>query len=161
MVTAYLLAAGQDRTIRHILDETVVVVDPVQNPDGRERSIAYFYSAFGIRPNPDPKAAEHQEPWASGRGDHCLFYLNRDWFPVTQPETAGKVEVYLRFLPQVYADLHEMGHEQTYFFPPPAPPSNPHFTAITEKWWRIYGGRWMGPESPALRGRSSTRSCHV
>ncbi len=144
MVTAYLLAAGQDRTIRHILDETVVVLDPVQNPDGRERSIAYFYSAFGIRPNPDPNAAEHQEPWASGRGNHYLFDLNRDWFPVTQPETAGRVEIYLQYLPQVYADLHEMGHEQTYFFPPPASPSNPHFTAITEKWWRVYGGAVAG-----------------
>lgn len=144
MVTAYLLTAGGDRTVRRILDETVVIVDPVQNPDGRDRSINYFYSAFGVRPNPDPGAAEHQEPWASGRGNHYLFDLNRDWFPVTQPETAGRIEVYLHFLPQVYADLHEMGHEQTYFFPPPAPPSNPNFSPLTEKGWRVYGDAVAG-----------------
>lgn len=144
MVTAYLLAAGRDRTIQRILKETVVILDPVQNPDGRERSLNYFCSAFGVRPNPDPNAAEHQEPWASGRGNHYLFDLNRDWFPVTQPETAGRIDAYLHYLPQVYADLHEMGHEQTYFFPPPAPPANPNFTTFTHRWWGIYGDAVAG-----------------
>ena len=60
LMTAYQLAAGEDETTLSILEKTVVIIDPIQNPDGRERSINYFYSAFGIKPNPDPNAAEHE-----------------------------------------------------------------------------------------------------
>ena len=33
----YRLAAGQDEDTRVMLDSTVVLIDPVQNPDGHER----------------------------------------------------------------------------------------------------------------------------
>ena len=113
MLLAYQLVAGKDEITKQIIENTVVIIDPLQNPDGRERTVNYFYSAFGIKPNPDQNAAEHEEPWPSGRGNHYSFDLNRDWFPLTQQETVAKVKAYLEWHPQVYADLHEMGHNSS------------------------------------------------
>jgi len=139
MLLAYQLTAGEDEITKQIIENTVVIIDPLQNPDGRERTVNYFYSAFGIKPNPDRNAAEHEEPWPSGRGNHYLFDLNRDWFPLTQQETVAKVKAYLEWHPQVYADLHEMGHNSSYYFLPPDFPINANFSAIVLKWWNIYG----------------------
>jgi hypothetical protein len=139
MLVAYHLAAGEDETTKQILDQTIVLIDPLQNPDGRERSVNYFYSAFGVHLNADANAAEHHEPWPGGRGNHYLFDLNRDWFSMTQQDTVGKVQAYLEWMPQVYADIHEMGHDSTYFFAPPAKPINANLPEQTMKWWQTYG----------------------
>ncbi len=136
---AYQLAAGEDENTKEIIEKNIVIIDILQNPDGRERRVNYFYSAFGIKPNIDPNAAEHAESWPSARGNHYLFDLNRDWFPLTQKETVAKVKAFLEWHPQVYADLHEMGHNSTYYFLPPALPINANFSDIIRKWWNIYG----------------------
>ena len=139
MLTAYQLAAGEDEATLAMLKNTIVIIDPVQNPDGRERSIDYFYSAFGIRPNPDPNAAEHETPWIGDRTNHYQFDLNRDWYPLTQVESQAKVKAFLEWHPQVYADLHEMGPNSTYYFPPPRTPVNTNTHKTIQKWWDIYG----------------------
>ncbi|MFQ6042290.1 MAG: M14 family zinc carboxypeptidase [Candidatus Poribacteria bacterium] len=139
MLLAYQLAAGKDETTKQIIENSVVIIDPLQNPDGRDCTVNYFYTAFGIRPNPDQNAAEHEVPWLSGRGNHYLFNLNRDWFPLTQQETTAKVKAYLEWHPQVYADLHEMWHNSSYYFLPPDLPINANFSDIVHKWWDIYG----------------------
>jgi hypothetical protein len=74
--------------------------------------------------DPEPASAEHDEPWPGGRVNHYLFDLNRDWFAQTQPETRGRVVALLEFMPHVVADLHEMGGNSTYYFPPNAIPGN-------------------------------------
>lgn len=139
MLLAYQLTAGEDETTQTILRESVVIIDPLQNPDGRERSLNYFYSVAGIEPTLDKNAAEHHEHWPYGRGNHYFFDLNRDWFPITQEESLGKVKSLLEWRPQVYADLHEMGHNSTYYFLPPAPPINTNMPKQIETWWKIYG----------------------
>lgn len=137
--TAYQLAAGTDPVTQQILESTVVLIDPVQNPDGRERFISYYYSVAGPKPNPDPNAAEHREGWPSGRFNHYLFDLNRDWFFLTQRETVARVKTFLDWRPQVFVDLHEMDGNSTYYFAPPAPPINNNFPEVVRKWWAIYG----------------------
>jgi len=139
ILTAYQLAAGEDDATKEIIDKTLVIIDILQNPDGREFSVNYFYSAFGVKPNFDPNAAEHSEPWRGGRGNHYSFDLNRDWFPLTQRESVGKLRALLEWHPQVYVDLHEMGQNSSYYFLPPALPINANFSQIVEKWWDIYG----------------------
>jgi hypothetical protein len=127
MLTAYhLLASRDDRLVDQILANTVLLIDPNQNPDGRERSLRNFAEASGPEPNANPAAAEHHEPWPGGRGNHYLFDLNRDWFALTQPETRGRVKALLEWFPLVFADLHEMDHNSTYYFAPEADPYNPH-----------------------------------
>src|SRR5690606_9242436 len=37
----YQLAAGQDAETRMVLDSSIVLIDPIQNPDGHERHVQY------------------------------------------------------------------------------------------------------------------------
>ena len=124
----HLLAAEDNELVDAILDNTIVIIDPNQNPDGRDRFVHSFISALGLEPLADRHTAEHDQPWPRGRFNHYLFDLNRDWFALTQPETRGKVAAILEWNPVVYVDSHEMGGDSTYYFPPPARPFNPNIT---------------------------------
>ncbi|MCY4398278.1 MAG: M14 family zinc carboxypeptidase [Gemmatimonadetes bacterium] len=128
MAEAYhLLAATGDADVDLILSESLVLIDPMENPDGRNRFVYQNGIAQARWPDEAAISAEHDEPWPGGRGNHYLFDLNRDLFIQSQPETRGKVDVFLEYRPQIVADLHEMGGDATYFFPPTAPPSNPWY----------------------------------
>lgn len=125
--TAYhLLAAEDDPTVEAILDNTIIIVDPVQNPDGRARFIQGFTEARGLVADENRYSLEHDQDWPRGRFNHYLFDLNRDWFAMTQPETQGRVREMLRWYPQVVVDAHEMGGDSSYFFAPSAEPFNPN-----------------------------------
>jgi hypothetical protein len=129
MAEAYhLLAAQGDPDVDMVFRESLVVIDPVENPDGRARYLSVNELGAARWADPDPVAAERDEPWPRGRGNHYLFDLNRDLFIQSQAETRAKVDLFTRFRPHVVADLHEMSGNSTYFFPPTAPPSNPWFT---------------------------------
>ncbi len=130
----HLLAAEGDELVDLVRREAVVLIDPLQNPDGRARFIAANSLGQGPSPDPEPAAAEHVEPWPGGRANHYLFDLNRDWFAQTQPETRGRLKVFLEWYPQVAVDLHEMGGDSTYFFSPPAEPRNPHTVDAQHRW---------------------------
>ncbi|MFQ5696198.1 MAG: M14 metallopeptidase family protein, partial [Terriglobia bacterium] len=136
---AYELAASGEARVADWLAQAVVVLDPIVNPDGRERYVHYYRSTVGRRPNPDRFAAEHQERWPGGRTNHYLFDLNRDWVWQTQPESRARVRAFLRWHPQVHVDYHEMRASSTYFFPPPAEPVHETFRALLAKWYGIYG----------------------
>ena len=116
LVTAYhLLAARNDKMVEDVLSKVVVLIDPTQNPDGRDRFVNYFEQARGLVPDASPTAAEHNEPWPGGRANHYLFDLNRDWIGLTQPEILSQVKTLREWLPLVYVDLHEMGGELDVF----------------------------------------------
>jgi hypothetical protein len=128
MAEAYhLLAAQGDTAVDLILRESLILIDPVENPDGRARFVQQNAMGRARWSDPDPVAVERDEPWPGGRVNHYLFDLNRDLFIQSQPETRGKVRVFLEYWPQIVVDFHEMGGNSTYFFPPTAPPSNPWF----------------------------------
>lgn len=130
MMTAYhLLAAPDEATNKKILDNTVVFIDPAQNPDGRDRFTTRYYSTAGMEHSTDRLSAEQNEPWPNGRTNHYLFDMNRDWLPLTQPESKGRIKAINNYLPLVVIDLHEMYGDQSYYFPPAAQPFNPHMTA--------------------------------
>ena len=140
MLTAYhLLASRGDSRIDDILRESVVIIDPMQNPDGRDRFIHAFEMAEGLSPDPDRLSAEHEQPWPSGRFNHYLFDMNRDWFAMNQAESLGRVTALQEWYPVVYVDLHEMGGDATYYFAPGADPINPHFTATQVKNQELFG----------------------
>jgi hypothetical protein len=147
MLTAYhLLAAENDPRVDNILDETVVVIDPVQNPDGRDRFIHRYEMARGLVPDSDRLSAEQNEPWPSGRTNHYLFDMNRDWFMQTQPETQGRVAAIQEWYPVAFVDAHEMGSDSTYYFAPEAIPFNPHLAADQRASLELFGrtnARWF------------------
>ncbi|MEL7199596.1 MAG: M14 family metallopeptidase [Pseudomonadota bacterium] len=140
LMTAYhLLAAQGDSRVEQILRETIVIIDPLQNPDGRARFVHNFRTALGMTPQADRQSAEHDEPWPSGRVNHYMFDLNRDWFTLSQPETRGKVAAIRQWSPVVVKDIHEMGGDETYFFSPAADPINPNITASQRALYGIIG----------------------
>ena len=139
MAAAHHLLASRDPAVQDWLSKTLVIMVPTQNPDGRDRFTDSFYAGFGGRPNPDPLSAERDEPWPSGRFNHDLFDLNRDWFIQTQPETQGHSALVLDWRPQVLVDAHEMGTDETFFFPPEAEPLNPLLTPETLESREIIG----------------------
>ncbi|RPF70736.1 M14 family zinc carboxypeptidase [Aurantiacibacter spongiae] len=124
----HLLAAEGDPAVDTILANSVVIIDPSQNPDGRARFVNSYYQQLGLAPSGDRYTAGHDQPWPGGRFNHYLFDLNRDWFALTQPETRGKVAAVSEWHPVVYVDAHEMGGDDSYFFPPNAEPFSPFIT---------------------------------
>jgi hypothetical protein len=140
LLTAYhLLASRNDQMIANVLKNVVVIIDPLQNPDGRERFIFNFRTNLGLEPDPNPAAAERVEPWPGGRSNHYLFDMNRDWFAMTQPETLGRVRYLREWLPLIMVDLHEMGTNSTYFFTPGSLPYNPNLTADQKRQMELFG----------------------
>jgi hypothetical protein len=139
MVLYHLVAARGDAVVDRILDESVVIVDPLQNPDGRDRFVFYTRAARGRWADPTPDSAEHSQPWPTGRSNHALFDMNRDWFAQTQPESQARIAAFMSHWPQVYVDLHEMGGNSTYYFAPPAEPVNSEVTTTQRKWLTRYG----------------------
>jgi len=135
----YQLAAGQDEETRLVLDSTVLLVDPLQNPDGHERhvhDVARLRGPLGVPVSPG--AMIHQGTWPGPRTNHYFFDLNRDWFIQAHPETRGRVRTFLEWWPHVAVDLHEMGSNSTYFFAPPMEPINKNVPPVILRWWDIY-----------------------
>ncbi|MBU2977193.1 M14 family metallopeptidase [Alteromonas sp. C1M14] len=127
MMTAYhLLAAQDDPLVNTVLANTLVFIDPLQNPDGRTRFTNFYYGNLGLQDSADRLSVDQNEPWPRGRSNHYLFDMNRDWLAITQPETAGRIAILNHFKPTVVIDLHEMGGDASYFFVPSANPINPH-----------------------------------
>lgn len=117
----YHLAAGNGADVQEILENTVVILDPLFNPDGRARFTGWVNRNRGSVPVGDPQHREHNEPWPGGRTNHYWFDLNRDWLPAVHPESSGRLDLFHHWRPQVLTDYHEMGSERTYFFQPGIP----------------------------------------
>jgi hypothetical protein len=136
MMTAYTLLASESPRVKAILDSTIVVINPSQNPDGHERFAAWNNSiAVGTD---EPGAVEQSEPWAiQGRFNHYRFDMNRDVLALSQPETRATASAVLRWRPQVFVDLHSTTPQ--YFFPPSAEPINANLPRTSIDWLEVFG----------------------
>jgi len=124
MQVAYRLAAGRDKETKAILDNSVVILVPCINPDGRDRYVYWYKSAQSHVTNADQFDYEHDEPWPGGRTNHYWFDLNRDWVWLVHPESQGRIAAYQEWLPQIHVDYHEMGFNRNYFTMPGTTPRN-------------------------------------
>ena len=116
------------------LKNTVVIMDPSVNPDGRDRYINWYNETSSQPYDLDRQASEHNEPWPGGRPNHYLFDLNRDWVWATQVETQQRLEVYNQWMPHVHVDFHEQGINEPYYFAPAAEP----FHEVITDWQRDF-----------------------
>jgi len=117
LMTLYHLVADQRAETRAMLDNLVVIIAPNYNPDGRDRFANWVNARRGKHALADSQDTEHSEAWPGGRTNKYWFDLNRDWFPLTQPESSTRHELVMKFRPQVILDYHEQGGEN-YFFQP-------------------------------------------
>ncbi|WP_424494547.1 M14 family metallopeptidase [Salinimicrobium sp. GXAS 041] len=118
MKTAYELLTSK----KEWLENTVIIMDPSVNPDGRDRYVNWYNQVKANPYNENPDAVEHMEPWPGGRPNHYLFDLNRDWAWATQTETRQRLEIYNQWLPHIHVDFHEQGINDPYYFAPAAEP---------------------------------------
>lgn len=139
MLTLYTMVNPANAKSQEWLKNTVVIIDPCLNPDGRDRYVNWFNSVVGKNMNPDPQAREHNEPWPGGRSNHYNFDLNRDWVWQTQIETQQRVAKYNQWLPQVHVDFHEQGYNSPYYFAPAAEPYHEVITPWQREFQNIIG----------------------
>jgi hypothetical protein len=129
LLTIYDLVGSERAETDGWLQNTVVIMDPMVNPDGRERYVNWYRQMRGAEVNPALEAREHHEPWPGGRPNHYLFDLNRDWAWQTQVESQQRYSIYKQWFPHIHVDYHEQGFNAPYYF---APAAVPYHNAITD-----------------------------
>lgn len=134
----YHLIAAEDASVAGLLEGVVVIVDPLMNPDGRDRFVKMIAEHRGAMPSVDDQSLIHDGYWPYGRGNHYLFDLNRDWIWGVHPETRGRIREVAKWNPQLLVDAHGMGSQETHLFSPPREPINPNIPASREEWGRIF-----------------------
>lgn len=139
MQTAYRLVAGEDEETANMLDQTVVIIDPMINPDGRDRYVYWYKSSRANILNTDPMDLEHDEIWPGGRTNHYWFDLNRDWVWLVHPESQGRIKAYQEWMPSVHIDFHEQGFNNNYFTMPGTTPRNHELPEAYEEWADVFG----------------------
>jgi murein tripeptide amidase MpaA len=87
MLTAYYITASESEEAERWMRDMVILLDPVINPDGRDRHTNWANMHKAFPPVADANDREHNEIWPGGRTNHYWFDLNRDWFLGTFPET--------------------------------------------------------------------------
>ena len=122
MNTIYNLGDPANAKTGKWLENTVIIFDPSLNPDGYSRYTHWLRGISGKHAHPGHNDREHMEPWPSGRVNHYLFDLNRDWAWQTQVESQQRIAMYNKWLPMVHVDFHEMGYNDHYYFAPAAKP---------------------------------------
>ncbi|WP_420430796.1 M14 family zinc carboxypeptidase [Hyphobacterium sp.] len=118
--TLYHFAAAQGPEIERTLDDAVILITAIFNPDGHSRRVNHVETFGGEVPVTDP-AHEQHTIWTEARTNHYWFDLNRQWLLQTQPESQAWLEQWHRWKPQVSADFHEMFTEATFYFHPGEP----------------------------------------
>jgi len=140
MKTLYTFAESSDQNVREWLKNTVVIIDPCLNPDGRERYVNFFNSVKRDIPDAAPDAREHNEPWPRGRINHYYFDLNRDWAWQSQVETQQRMALYHQWMPEVHVDYHEQSYNDPYYFAPAAEPVHEDITPFQRE-FQITAGK--------------------
>jgi len=118
VLTAYYLVANEDPDFVNKLSQAVVLIEPSQNPDGRERAVNFINGFQNDPAIADPNDIGHSGGWTPHRGNQYWNDLNRDWLALSQIESKNRVAYYHKWYPNVYLDFHEMGSSSTYYFEP-------------------------------------------
>jgi hypothetical protein len=134
MKTLYELVRTGNTESKQWLENTVVIMDPMINPDGRDRYVYWNKQVVGDQFNASHDAREHHEPWPGGRTNHYYFDLNRDWAWLTQKESRQRLQIYQEWMPHIHVDYHEQFYDSPYYF---APAAEPYHKAITD-WQREF-----------------------
>jgi hypothetical protein len=139
MQTLYDLVNPANSRTQPWLKNTLIVIDPCLNPDGRDRYVNFYNQNRGLMPDPNASSREHAEPWPGGRVNHYYFDLNRDWAWQTQKEVQGRVGLYNQWLPQIHVDFHEQGFNNPYYFAPAAEPFHKDITPWQREFQNVIG----------------------
>ncbi len=123
MQFAWLLATSEAEPWKSARDKCLVVLFPTLNPDGLDTVVHWYRRTVGTEFESSSLLRLYQ--LYTGHDN------NRDWFMLTQPETQLVTrELYKRWFPQIYWDVHQQGSNRERFFVPPfRDPLNPNLDA--------------------------------
>lgn len=116
LIQAYYFTASKDPEILKMLENTIVVITPGQNPDGLSRFSAWVNNTASSNTVASALQRQANEPWPSSRTNHYYADLNRDWLSVQHPEGRNCVAMYRWWMPDVVLDMHEQGSSVKGFY---------------------------------------------
>ncbi len=99
----YRLAVSEQPMVQQIRQNLVVLVNPIANPDGRDKMVDWFYRY--LKGKTDYGALPRQSPPYWGR--YVFVDANRDSHQQTQALTRAVVKMFFDYHPTVVHDLHE------------------------------------------------------
>ncbi len=134
MAVAYYLTAAQGDEIDNILKNSVIIIQPTQNPDGIQKFSNWVNANRSFADVTDQYSREFKEPAPSSRSNHYWFDLNRDWLWVQQPESFYRMQLFMDWQPSLVNDYHEQnGTNGTYFSPGIKNSTNPLIPEMNRK----------------------------
>ncbi|TLY75191.1 MAG: hypothetical protein E6K43_06100 [Gammaproteobacteria bacterium] len=100
---AYRLAVSEQTMIRRIRENLVVLINPVSNPDGRDKQVEWFYRF--LKGRTDLASLPRQAPpyWSK----YAFVDINRDAHQQVHETTKAVFRMFREWHPQVVHDLHE------------------------------------------------------
>jgi hypothetical protein len=100
---AYRLAVSEQPMIRRIRENTVVLINPVCNPDGRDKQVEWFYRYLKGRTDRDTLPRQSPPYWSK----YAFVDINRDAHQLTHETTKAVSRMFFEWHPVVVHDLHE------------------------------------------------------
>ncbi|HEX4388547.1 MAG TPA: M14 family zinc carboxypeptidase [Steroidobacteraceae bacterium] len=100
---AYRLAVSEQPMIKNIREHVLVLINPVSNPDGRDKQVEWFYKY--LKGKTDLATLPRQAPpyWSK----YAYVDINRDAHQAVHETTKAVFRMFFDWHPQVVHDLHE------------------------------------------------------
>lgn len=103
MELAYRLVTSQAEDIKNIRDNVIVLINPVSEPDGRDKQVDWYYRYTKARKEYDDGYRRSAPYW----GKYVFHDNNRDGIQVSQALSKAIYKIYFDWHPSVMLDLHE------------------------------------------------------
>lgn len=103
MELAYRLVASDEPAIRNIRENVITLINPVAEPDGRDRQVDWYHRYSKARTEWDDGFPRSSPYW----GRYVYHDNNRDGLQVSQALTQAIFDAYYTWHPTVMLDLHE------------------------------------------------------
>jgi hypothetical protein len=100
---AYRLAVSERPMIRSIREKVVVLINPVSNPDGRDRVVEWFYRFLKGKTDFDTLPRQSPPYWSK----YAFVDINRDTHQLVHETTKSVHRMFHEYHPTVVHDLHE------------------------------------------------------
>ncbi len=132
MQLAYDLLVSDDPVTREILDQVILLLVPMHNPDGIQIVVDWYKRHVGT------KYEGCRMPWLYQK--YVGHDNNRDWYMFTQKESRLTLKVHNAWHPQIVLDMHQMGSRGARLFVPPfVDPYEPNVDQILQQEVAVMG----------------------
>ncbi len=103
MELAYRMVTGNNADIKNIRDKIIILINPVSEPDGRDKQVDWYYRYSKSRKDFDDGFRYSPPYW----GKYVFHDNNRDGIQISQSITKAIFNIYYDWHPTVMLDLHE------------------------------------------------------